>query len=80
MRCFSTSTTGATGASATCTETFDDCDDGSVYELTCETSGPPFRCGCSRDGQPEESFSGSSSCDPEPAATRVNRLCGWDLR
>jgi hypothetical protein len=77
VRCRSTE--GAS-ADATCSDTWKECADGSVYVLACQSSAGGWSCTCSKDGEVQKTLEDPDYCDlgdAREAASLV--LCGWDL-
>jgi hypothetical protein len=75
MRCYGGSTSG--GSDGYCDVTFDDCPDGSIYQLTCLGSDDPQQCDCLINGQVVGSFIRTR---PEcPEEFEAKQICGFPI-
>ncbi len=61
---------------AACAARWSNCDDGRLYGIYCERSGPGYACTCEIDLEVQEQF----RRDLCPDSVRVaERRCGWDI-
>ena len=65
------------GVAAACAARWSRCDDGRVYGIYCERSGPGYSCACEVDLEVREQFT-RDLCVENISVAR--RRCGWDIR
>ena len=73
-----TANPGHSDAPVSCDLSADNCSDGSMYRLICDTIGDVLTCNCFKDGQVTGTFTPHTGCPP--AATEADVACGgWLL-
>lgn len=62
---------------AACAARWSSCDDGRLYGIYCERSGPDYACDCEIDLEVRKQFRRSLCVD---SVSIARRRCGWDIR
>lgn len=68
---------GPEPSASSCDLSADDCSDGSMYRLLCNTTPGVLTCTCFKDGEVTGSFEPQTGCLPD--TSEIDQQCGWEL-